>query len=652
MKASCFSVPGAVFVLAIAYVVSITTISFARSGRDAPVQPSLEDFRSASRQVLQDATLLKVRVFDSVDDKLSDAVRGLFDSLDKDGDGVISRAEFEGMTLSTWAVWHAFSGSLAHGRVPGFSSLDLRLPSLDYAPWIAAARERVVAGMSWGTARALNHPMRDASWGHLFFSYCELLLLVHCCLVALENLRHLLGLPRSGWRWPTPAEQKKPRDVPRLSKAAVTEFTTPLQGYELWKTLVMTLTGFAPFKLFMFAGCIVLGVLLINVAAVVPSARWRNFWLRGPVRCACFAALTFLGYYCVSVRGAPAPPARCKLLLANHVGAVEILVLFGLAFPSFVSAVENTRLPLFSGVCRALDAVLVDRWDPDSKKKTLEEIKQRASDRSASAPQLMIFPEGTVSNQAGLFRFNRGAFAAGEPVQLVAFRMPYRHFNPCYTGRPVGGCELGDLLFRSCCQLVQRMEVCFLPVHEPTAAEKRDPLLFANQSQLRMASVLGCGVSDASYHSWKAIEARYKQLKLEAQAERRRRREARRRRRRAGEAGPPAGDDDGEGEEGGWWNPFTACGVCAGGLGGGRHRDGIRFDRAALEALFAAEETRAAGRGGEGAQGAGAHPTARAARPRAPSTPRRARASRAPSESPAGLIPTLVPQGHGQRFDA
>ena len=69
--------------------------------------------------------------------------------------------------------------------------------------------------------------------------------------------------------------------------------------------------------------------------------------------------------------------------------------------------------------------------------------------------------------------------------------MPYHSFNPSYTGQAVGGNETIDLLWRSACQFVQRMEVKFLPVYKPTEAERKDATLYANNMQRLLASHLG-----------------------------------------------------------------------------------------------------------------------------------------------------------------
>merc|ERR550534_2051453 len=133
---------------------------------------------------------------------------------------------------------------------------------------------------------------------------------------------------------------------------------------------------------------------------------------------------------------------------------------------AFVSAVENLGIPLFQGVVSASDAIIVDRNDPQSKRKTLDEVKRRA--HTADSAQLMMFPEGTLNNQLALFEFKLGPFIPGVPVQPVCFRVPYRYFNPCWTGESTGGLRLQDVLWRTYSQFVSRLEVKILPVYYPS----------------------------------------------------------------------------------------------------------------------------------------------------------------------------------------
>ena len=350
-----------------------------------------------------------------MDARVRSALSDLFDEMDTNGDGSIDRTEFEGMTLSSVALLYSFSSSLTQAAEYRISPLIKRL------------KDRV---------RKLDMDLESfASAGPYawFKKFVEIQMTFHALLFVVENLRHYAGLRRSGWHFPTKEERVPPSKVRKATKAEALRYTTPLVGTEMLKFWLMTLTGVAFFRLFCFFFTVFMGLVFLNIAAMSPNRMWRNFWMNGPTRLATQVMLTFLGYYRVDVHGSLASVSETKLLVPNHVGAVEIFVLFGLAFPSFVSAIENTRLPFFGAICRVTDAMLVDRSDPDSRGKTKAEILQRVRDKDTKS-QLMVFPEGTTVSQDALFQFKRGVFEAGEPVQLVAFKMPYHSFNPSYTG--------------------------------------------------------------------------------------------------------------------------------------------------------------------------------------------------------------------------
>jgi len=123
----------------------------------------------------------------------------------------------------------------------------------------------------------------------------------------------------------------------------------------------------------------------------------------------------------------------------------------------------------------------------------------------------MVFPEGTCGNQSAIFRLSQGAFSTGRnQVQLVLFKFPYTHFNPCYTGSNLGGHEFWDLLWRSCCQFVQYMEVQFVPPYMPTDAEVADPTCFADNMQKVMASHLHVKICPLNgYKLYREVFAEY-----------------------------------------------------------------------------------------------------------------------------------------------
>ena len=121
-----------------------------------------------------------------------------------------------------------------------------------------------------------------------------------------------------------------------------------------------------------------------------------------------------LGYYKIPIHGRFETSDKVKLLMAKHVSLLEVIILFAETFPSFVSRIENLSIPLFPGIVRAVDGIIVDRSNKSNKNGALDEIKRRALD--PTAPQVMIFPEGTCGNSNVLFRFNKGPFSLGKPV--------------------------------------------------------------------------------------------------------------------------------------------------------------------------------------------------------------------------------------------
>jgi len=171
-----------------------------------------------------------------------------------------------------------------------------------------------------------------------------------------------------------------------------------------------------------------------------------------------------------------------------------------------VSRVENLSVPLMPGIAATSQAIMVDREAAASRTKTLEAIRRRATDPNAN--QLMVFPEGTCNMGRALFLFKRGAFEAGEPVQMACFAFPYKYFNATWNGRCCGGNDMIDLFARTMSQFVNHVEVAFLPVYRPTEVERADPLLYASHAQSMIAAVTRLPVSVATYSDYVRREKR------------------------------------------------------------------------------------------------------------------------------------------------
>jgi len=140
--------------------------------------------------------------------------------------------------------------------------------------------------------------------------------------------------------------------------------------------------------------------------------------------------------------------------------------------------------------------VYVWREDPDSRRKTIEELKRRASAPEDDWRQILIFPEGTCSNRKSLISFKPGAFIPGVPVQPVCIRYPNRLDTVSWTWDGPGALKL---IWKTMTQLVTYCEMEFLPVYVPSVEEKGDPNLFANNVRDVMATALKLPVTNHSF---------------------------------------------------------------------------------------------------------------------------------------------------------
>lgn len=56
---------------------------------------------------------------------------------------------------------------------------------------------------------------------------------------------------------------------------------------------------------------------------------------------------------------------------------------------------------------RMTEAIFIDRADPDSRQKSMDEIVRRAKTRG-EWPQIMTFPEGCCTNRKSLLTYKKG----------------------------------------------------------------------------------------------------------------------------------------------------------------------------------------------------------------------------------------------------
>mmetsp|Transcript_2395 Transcript_2395/g.5075 ORF Transcript_2395/g.5075 Transcript_2395/m.5075 type:complete len:400 (+) Transcript_2395:812-2011(+) len=200
-----------------------------------------------------------------------------------------------------------------------------------------------------------------------------------------------------------------------------------------------------------------------------------------------------MGFHYIPVYGRQASNDDARILIGNHVSFIETFYI-GLMGASPVSKKENASIPLFGALTSALQPILVDRADPNSRKNVAKTIVDRAKDRSWN--QVVLFPEGTTTTGKALIQFKVGAFAPGEPVQPVCFFFNNNAFN---FGMTSAGPSLPALALRVLCQINNNMSVHFLPAYRPSAEEKSDPKLYAKNVRRVMAEYMKVPTTEHSY---------------------------------------------------------------------------------------------------------------------------------------------------------
>lgn len=121
------------------------------------------------------------------------------------------------------------------------------------------------------------------------------------------------------------------------------------------------------------------------------------------------------------------PGAPC-IFVANHQNALDIFVLgAGVPYPfGFVAKAELEKTPLLGTALRHSPGVFVDKRDPRTAVKSVQE----AGERIRAGTSVLVFPEGARSYSGGLLPFQRGAFVlaaeAGVPLVPVSILGAYR----------------------------------------------------------------------------------------------------------------------------------------------------------------------------------------------------------------------------------
>jgi lysophosphatidylcholine acyltransferase/lyso-PAF acetyltransferase len=232
-----------------------------------------------------------------------------------------------------------------------------------------------------------------------------------------------------------------------------------------------------------------------------PLPYWRNVIRPIPVF---FCRMMFLagGFHWITERGVRASSAEAPILVCGpHSSFYDALIVAYLGLTTVVVKSGTDNIPLVGTVLRYGQPILVHREDPDSRNSTVKEIRRRAAAKG-QWPQVLIFPEGTCTNQTCLISYKPGAFIPGVPVQPVCVKYRNRMHTTPWTWNGPSALKQLWLTFAN---WNTQFEIEFLPVYVPNEAEKLDPLLFGRNVREVMAKALGVPKAEYTYEDGLAM---------------------------------------------------------------------------------------------------------------------------------------------------
>jgi 1-acyl-sn-glycerol-3-phosphate acyltransferase len=174
--------------------------------------------------------------------------------------------------------------------------------------------------------------------------------------------------------------------------------------------------------------------LLAVIAYVVVSLFWR-LWTRDPVRRRrhytqtvsffCRLALWFMNF---KVRAINAPPPDSSfLLVGNHLGMLDILVLSSRHPSLFITSVDMRETPGLGFLTEMGGCLYVERRNRQNILNEIGEIREALKQKFSVA----LYPEGTSTNGEKVLPFKKSLItaAAGTGVSILPVVINYRQVN-------------------------------------------------------------------------------------------------------------------------------------------------------------------------------------------------------------------------------
>lgn len=121
-------------------------------------------------------------------------------------------------------------------------------------------------------------------------------------------------------------------------------------------------------------------------------------------------------------------PETVPLYVSNHSAIFDpTFIATVVSFVTAVAKIEVSRLPFIGMGMKSLGAIFVDRQDADNRKAAADAISNYLNNWNETKPTVIIFPEGTTTNNTEILPFKLGAFQTTCKFQAVRIEYPNPH---------------------------------------------------------------------------------------------------------------------------------------------------------------------------------------------------------------------------------
>ncbi len=192
--------------------------------------------------------------------------------------------------------------------------------------------------------------------------------------------------------------------------------------------------------------------------------------------------------------------------IANHLSWLDVLILIDDITPGYISKADVKSYPCIGYIASCIGCIYVDRSDKNNRADIIKQVTERqiSINSKEEINQLLIFPEGTTTNNTGIIEFKQGAFLT--KLNIKPYVIKCDPINKISLAMDV--IEMLLHVFIVLCTPVHHVTVYSLPVfipneylfkHSRYANEDKEWKVYAETMREIMCNASGLAKSNGNY---------------------------------------------------------------------------------------------------------------------------------------------------------